>query len=312
MYKTMKLAALASVVALVLFGSFAYAEDYAEDTDMGHYDMYEQGRPFDSAWGTTYAEETPGPMAMQPAGGSWLEASSLIGHRVYGTASADQGMISDYVIDHTHGRIALVILSDVPGFGAKEVAIPYSFLRRTEGGSFTVNFPSDAPVSTFQGDIDKPYAEAFAPGEINGAIDSSFVDSVYTRFGAAPYWTEGGMGRNFECYSYTRLLGDHVGSANGGGAGRVDDFVFDFSDGHVALLVLRDVPARGDFLVAVPYTLLSRHDDSTFALDISDDKLASAPTFNEDADAANRTYAESVYRYYGVQPYWTEDGMMNE
>jgi len=307
MYKTAKLVALASVFALVLLGSLAYAEE----TDMGYYDIYEPGRPFDSAWGTGYGQETPGPMAMQPAGDNWLEASSLIGHQVFGAGSDDLGMVSDYVIDHTHGRIALVILSDVPGYGAKKVAIPYSFLTRTEGGTFTINFLRAVPVLAFRSDFEKPYAEALAPGEIRGDIDGSFVDSVYARFGAAPYWTESGMGTKFECYTYTRLLGDHLGLASGGMAGRVDDFVFDFSDGHVALLALTDVPARGDSRVAVPYTLLSRHDDNMFALNISDDKLASAPTFNEGADASNRAYAESVYRYYGVQPYWTEDGMMD-
>lgn len=307
MYSRMKFVALASVFALILLGSFAYAEE----TDTGHYEIYEPGLVSDSALATSYGQYTPGNMAMEPTVGRALEASDLLGYRLYGAGSEFQGTISDYVIDETNGRIALVVLSDVPGYGARKVAIPFSFLTRTEGGSFTINFPPDAPVSAFQSDFDKPYAQAFAPGEVDRPIDSSFVDLAYDQFGVAPYWTEGGMKAKMGCYLYSELRGDYVGMTQGTGTARVEDFVFDSSDGRIALLIFGDVPGRNNSYVAVPFSLLSRQDDHTFALSISSDKLASAPTFKEDADVSNRAYAETVYRYYGIQPYWTEDGMMS-
>src|SRR5512137_1366072 len=104
MNKLIKYVALMSVFAFVLFGSYAFATE-----DITYYPP--------TSW-------TP------------LEASYLIGHRLYDYGSRDLGTIDDLVIDQTHGRVALVILSEVPGFGAQRVAIPYSLLTRTGDGWF--------------------------------------------------------------------------------------------------------------------------------------------------------------------------------
>ena len=44
-----------------------------------------------------------------------------------------------------------------------------------------------------------------------------------------------------------------------------------------------------------------------FVLNTTEDRLAAAPSFNGSADMGNREYAASVYRFFGVQPYWTEE-----
>ena len=279
MNKMTKLTALLAVFGLVFLGSYAYAGE--------------------------------GEMMYQPAGWNSFEASFLIGHRVYGAGSYDQGQISDFVVDQSHGRIALVVLSDVPGFGSKEVAIPCGVLTRTAWGSFTINFPPDTEIGPLGFDT-TPYAQAMAPGEIHGAIDPSWAESVYMHYGQAPYWKEAAMGWSTEFYRGSRLIGAEVQLAEGGTAGKVDDFVVDFSDGHIPLAVLSDVPGRGDTRVAVPFGSLSRRADNTFALNFTGEKLASAPGFDQFRDLNNRGYAEGVYRYFGVQPYWTEVGGMHE
>lgn len=276
MNKLMKCLALVFAVGLVLLGSRAFATE-----DIPPYPP--------SSW-------TP------------LEASYLIGHRVFDVGSYDLGTISDLVVDQTHGRIALVILSDVPGFGAEQVAIPYSLLTRTDDGWFTINFPADTELAYFQGER-SPYLHAFPGAEVRGTIDSFWVDSVYSNYGVAPYWKESALNPGFQVYSYTRSLGAEAQFAQGGRAGRIYDLVLDHPDGHVNYALLSDIPGREEAMVAVPFSAFSRENDRMFALNFTGDRLASAPSFDESRDLNSRAYADSVYRHFGIQPYWTEDGM---
>ena len=78
----------------------------------------------------------------QPMGWNTFEASWLIGHRVLTPLGSELGQISSLVIDRTNGRIALVVLSDVPNIGAKQLALPYSMI--TNIGQDTCEFyPGD-------------------------------------------------------------------------------------------------------------------------------------------------------------------------
>jgi hypothetical protein len=101
-------------------------------------------------------------------------------------------------------------------------------------------------------------------------------------------------------------MGARVQTLQGEEVARVNDLVIDSSGGHITFAVLFDVEGRGDHLVAVPYGALSRHGENVFALSATRDQLASAPSFDEDADMNNLAYAADVYRYFGQQPYWTE------
>ena len=47
--------------------------------------------------------------------------------------------------------------------------------------------------------------------------------------------------------------------------------------------------------------------NSLWVLDISRDRLASAPVFKKE-DLSNPEWVAGVYQYYGQQPYWTEKG----
>ncbi len=104
------------------------------------------------------------------------------------------------------------------------------------------------------------------------------------------------------------LMGATLQSKDGEAKARIDDFVIDSKDGRVAFLVLDRVPGRGDSQVAVPFGELSMSGDA-FVVNTTGDKLAAAPGFNESKDMGNREYAASVYGFFGVQPYWTEEGM---
>ena len=233
----------------------------------------------------------------QPMSWNTSEASWLIGLRVL-----DNGQISDLVIDQTNGRIALVMLSDVPYLGAQKVAVPYSSLLRT--GEYTFELRDNPFVIVSPSDSHVVYGSS-------PETDPTWISNIYTYYHEAPYWTENGgqplqAGKMDE---YTRILGTEVQSRDGEAAGKIDDLVIDSSDGHVAFLVLSDVPGRGDTLVAVPFSSLERNDKNALVLNIDKEKLAASPSFHESADMNNLRYAESVYKYFGQHPYWTEEGI---
>jgi hypothetical protein len=102
------------------------------------------------------------------------------------------------------------------------------------------------------------------------------------------------------------LVGTHVKNPQGEYLGRISDFVID-SEGRIAFAIL----SHGGFLrfgekhVAVPFhTLTYGQKEKHFILDVSKERLAAAPTF--DRYALSRTWAEDAYRFFGLQPYWTE------
>ena len=239
--------------------------------------------------------EIPTAFSYQPMSWNTFEASWLIGLGVLG-----HGQISDLVIDQSNGRIALVILSDVPGLGAQQLAVPYSSLLRT--GEYTFEIRDTYPS------VDV-YNAPLNPGLYGGSPDTDpgWISGIYTYNGQMPYWTEKGERplQASKTYEYSRFIGSEVHSRNGEVAGKVDDLVIDSSTGQLAFLVLSDVPGRGDALVAVPFGSLSRDDMNAFVLNVDKAKLASSPSFNG-SEMGNRKYAEEIYSFYGVRPYWEE------
>ena len=119
-----------------------------------------------------------------------------------------------------------------------------------------------------------------------------------------------GMGRP---YSLNQLEGTYVKNHKGEIVGRITDFVAD-SEGRVAFAIL----AHGGFWrigethAAIPYTAFTYdREGKFFLLDITKEKLASAPAFGP-RDLYSEKWAEDVYRYYGQQPYWTEGDLVHE
>ena len=109
----------------------------------------------------------------------------------------------------------------------------------------------------------------------------------------------------FTAYEITNLVGTQVRNPAGEMLGTITDFVID-SKGRMVLAIL----AR-EFLseyVAVPFSALSLNPEKTiFVLNTTPDELEFAPAFSIKAAKDNR-WAEDVYRYFGQQPYWTEEG----
>ncbi len=295
MNKTEKvLFVLGSIFCLVLLGSTAFSQGYSSEFPTG-----------------TFAP------AYQPMEWNPYEASWLIGHHVRTTTNGALGQISSLVIDRANGRVALVVLSDVPNIGGEALPIPYGSI--TNIGENTCDFnPGSmeiglAPGAGYLYEDPTVYALTYHPSwsEFYGlpsVMDAAWLDKIYRHYGQPPYWTEGGAQppSSMELFETHKLMGVKVQLRDGNAAGRINDFVIDPADGRIAFLVLSDVSGRSTELVAVPFGILSARGGDVFVLDTTQEQLASARGFDESNDLNSTRWAGDVYRYFGQQPYWTE------
>jgi hypothetical protein len=105
------------------------------------------------------------------------------------------------------------------------------------------------------------------------------------------------------------LVGAAVKSPEGEFLGIVNDLVTD-SDGRVSFAIVnfgnyQDYGDGGRF-VAVPFGALSCYGPDCF-LNSSYEQLASSPVFLSKDELNDWQMAGDVYRYFGQQPYWTDD-----
>jgi len=286
---------LGSIFCFVLLGSSAFSQGYSVE----------------------FPTATVGG-AYEPMGWSPDEASRLIGYHVTTPAGGTLGQISSFVIDRTNGRVALVVLSDVPNIGGEVLAIPYRSITNVGPGTWKFNPGSmDIGLAAGVGYLNEDpyvYALTYHPSysEFYGLpseIDIAWLTEIYEHYGQVPYWTEGGgqPPTAMELFESNRLMGAEVQLPDGSAAGRINDFVIDSSDGRIVFLVLSDVSGRPTTLVAVPFSTLSTHGENVFMVDTTEEQLALAPGFDESSDLGNSRWAGDVYRYFGQQPYWTEE-----
>ena len=243
---------------------------------------------------------------------SAFEASGLIGQRVNGRAGNYIGQISNLVVDQVNDRVALVVLSNVPGFGTDQVAIPYGCLERRDHHTLTARFPiMETAYVNNREDPDlyllKQYPADSPIYSIPRPIDPNWVAEVYRTYGRMPYWTQKGERAlsAMELYKGTRMIGARVESIQGEVEARVADFTINSSNGHIPFLVLSDVEGRTVHRFAVPFDAFSITRKDTFAINGTEDEIASAPSFHK-SDMYSRGYANRVYRSFGLQPPWTK------
>jgi len=127
---------------------------------------------------------------------------------------------------------------------------------------------------------------------------------IFCLLGATAYANE--MGRSYELRD---LLWTRVQNLQGRYIGLVSNFVVD-SEGHVSLAIIDRSSMKAnepEKLVAVPFDALSwKSKGDYFVLNISRLVLAQAPAFNKAKDVSNPAFTEEMYRFFGLQPYWTE------
>jgi hypothetical protein len=101
-----------------------------------------------------------------------------------------------------------------------------------------------------------------------------------------------------------------VRTPEGEKVGTVVKFFHD-KEGNISFATI----SRGGFLgisdekIAVPYGVLSFNEtEGHFVADLTQDQLAGAPRLENEAKLNDRSFAEEIYKYFGVRPYWKEEG----
>jgi len=115
------------------------------------------------------------------------------------------------------------------------------------------------------------------------------------------------MSKSGERAEVNKLLGASIKNPQGEDLGTIADVVTG-PEGRDAFAVINywisdDTQKR----IAVPFGALSCEEQNC-VLNASRGTLNSAPTFVSEDDLAGRKLAEDIYRYFGLQPYWTEEG----
>jgi len=219
------------------------------------------------------------------SGWDTMEASGIVGGQLLSTEGDYMGQISDLIVDPGTGHISEVVLSDVPGRGAEPAILPFAALSHTGAGIFVFDRPEE-----FNGRFSDP-GRPFGEEPFAHWAEMRFLYSVLPL-------PEGAV-------RTSTLMGATVLTSNGETVAEINDFVIDFGNDRVVYSVLSDVGGTEGRMVAVPFSELSKGGGNLMTLRISKETLLDSPTFAE-SDMTNLRYADSVYSYYGVQPYWEE------
>jgi sporulation protein YlmC with PRC-barrel domain len=218
---------------------------------------------------------------------SWdtLEASSMIGSQLLSAEGDYVGQISDLIVDPDTGHILEVVLSDVPGEGGRSITVPFAALSHTGYSIFVFNRPEE-----FVGHFSDP-GSPFGEQPFSHWAETRFLYSV--------------LPLPMGALRTSTLMGDTVQTSNGEAVAQVNDFVIDFRNDQVVYSVLSDVGGIEGRMVAVPFNELSKSGGNLVTLRITKERLLHSPAFTE-SDMTNLRYAENIYKYYGLQPYWEE------
>jgi sporulation protein YlmC with PRC-barrel domain len=118
-----------------------------------------------------------------------------------------------------------------------------------------------------------------------------------------------GEGPGPEVLGASTLSGDNVVDRTGESLGQIKEIMVDVPTGRVAYAVLSfgGFLGMGDKLFAVPWSALTLDaDNKQFILDVDRDRLKDAPGFDKNhwPSMAQSTWATTVYKFYGIDPYW--------
>ncbi len=118
------------------------------------------------------------------------------------------------------------------------------------------------------------------------------------------------VAKDWNSYQVTHLHDYFVRNHQEQYLGRIQDFVID-SNGRVVFAIISRPGMLGirGRAVAVPFEALSvGREKNEFVLGMSTEMFASLPNYDKSADLNNAQWAADVYRHFGLQPYWTEEG----
>ncbi len=118
------------------------------------------------------------------------------------------------------------------------------------------------------------------------------------------------MSQTSGSFKVSKMMGKEVRGMQGNKLGKIKDFVVD-PNGHIFALLSRD--DMSGKTVAIPFEAFSSTgmEKDHLSLNITKDQLAGAPEFSQNT-LADRTWSEGVYRHFGIQPRWSDQGMTGQ
>jgi PRC-barrel domain len=110
-----------------------------------------------------------------------------------------------------------------------------------------------------------------------------------------------------------RVEGTAVKRSNGDKIGKIERLMLDKLSGKVAYAILSfgGFLGMGDKHLPIPWTKLTYNRGfEAYQLDLSDDELKKAPSYNADKefDWGDRSQENFVHSYYSISPYWAAYG----
>lgn len=107
------------------------------------------------------------------------------------------------------------------------------------------------------------------------------------------------------------VIGSSVVNANYEDLGTIQDLVLDAGAGRIAYAVLSfgGFLGLGDKYFAIPWNAFDFHlAEKRIVLNVDKELLEKAPGFDKDnwPNMADTTWGTSIYKHYGLAPYWEE------
>jgi sporulation protein YlmC with PRC-barrel domain len=264
------------------------------------------------------------------------KASDIIGMTVKNNQDEKLGKVEDLAVDVQSGRVVQAIISTggFLGIGDTLSAVPPGALHHDVGQK----------VLHLDVDKEKlKSAPRFDMANWTSSMDSNRLAEVYRYYGEEPAFTfiqrtEGAPDRQDrttrteagrlearvsnegqfmipasrlnQLQKASKVMGTAVKNLQNEKLGKVENLLLDMPSGRIVAVVVSSggFLGMGDELSAVPPTALRfTADRDTLQLDATKEMLSSAPHFkaNQWPDFAEPGYADSVYRAYKVDPYFS-------
>ena len=243
-----------------------------------------------------------------------FNSSDLIGAPVKNFHGELMGVVQEVRVDSGGHAFAVVNHGDYDLYGEGGVDNPIPFeelqISQTKGGQETVILKTDMEHLDFA-----PYLN---PVKKETRQDEAYI---YEYYGIQPYWTRSGaagtIGKGgFMELNSPNLVGASVKNSHGELLGIVNEILVD-SGGHAFAVVNHgdyDLYGEGGVNTPVPFEALrfsqtkSGNESVVFKMEQMDREHLDFAPFLDPTKTNNRQYEANIYEYYGLQPYWTENG----
>jgi len=286
--------------------------------------------------------------SMTQRGFTTYETTHLVGLTVKSRDGVQLGRIFDLVLDSNgHIDFAIVTQQAIEEYWGRLVVVPFSMLTISKAQSGKTSAVFNANKEKFYEGPDWSYENLANPKQAASVYKYYGVQPYWTRARQSELEKFSGMGNPVygakrDAFAFASLLGaaytasnsfgtDSTGksgfitfdmygvplkNAHGEFLGSISDIVLDKGDLHAFALI--NIGSRGEYgesggLTPVPMVALKISQMKSGRLNIvlndTEANLEDAPHFDA-TKIDNPQYEAEIYRYYGIQPYWTEKSVI--